>query len=98
MIKKILYIIKHLYNPYILYWYDLLTERHLKNRTGECINCFDCCKYDEMTHCEHTDIENKRCRIYCNRKCDEWFPISKKELDLMKKWKPWLDCKYSFIK
>jgi len=30
MFKKILYLITQWYNPYPLYWFDLLTERHLK--------------------------------------------------------------------
>jgi len=96
MIKKIILLLKEGYNPYPFYWFDLLTERHLKYRKGECVDCFDCCKYDEFACCEHVEINQKRCKIYNNRNCDQWFPISPKELEFMKSWKPWMNCKYSF--
>lgn len=81
------------YNPYPLYWFDLLTERHLKNRMGECIDCFECCKYADGGQCQHVDSGTKRCKIYDHRTCDEWFPISQKELDYMKSVKPEFKCK-----
>jgi len=102
MIKKLLYIIKFRYNPYLFYWFDLLTERHLKYRTGECIDCVDCCEHccDSTIvgncYCKYVDLINKRCKIYEKRICNIWFPISQKELDYMKSIKLNLNCKYKF--
>ena len=96
LLKKLKYIFKHRYNPYPFYWFDLLTERHLKNRVGECTDCIDCCKYVTGGKCLFADATLNRCNIYDNRKCNQWFPISQKELELMKEWKPFLKCKYSF--
>jgi len=97
--RKIQYLISKRYNPYPFYWFDLLTERKLKNRVGECKNCYDCCKFDDCGNvCEHVDKENIRCNVYDKRKCDKWFPISKKELELMKEWKPFMNCNYDFKK
>lgn len=96
LLKKIKYIFKHKYNPYPFYWFDLITERHLKNRVGECTDCIDCCKYVSGGKCLFADANSNRCNTYHNRKCNEWFPISQKELQLMQEWKPFLKCKYSF--
>lgn len=104
MIKKIWYMIRHGYNPYPMYWFDLLTERHLKHRVGECIDCLECCKYgcncvkvgSCECYCSHVDIANRRCLIYDKRTCDIWFPISQKELDYMASVKPGFTCKYKF--
>jgi hypothetical protein len=90
--KKIVYLLRG-YNPYFLYWFDLLTERHIKNRKGSCIDCCNCCKHDDW-HCEHIDAVKKRCLIYKNRWCNEWFPVSPKELKFMESIKPGLECKF----
>lgn len=60
IVKKLKYIFKHKYNPYLFYWFDLLTERHLKNRIGECINCIDCCKYVTGGKCLFADANSNR--------------------------------------
>lgn len=96
MIKKILYMVRQKYNPYPLYWFDLLTERHLKNRVGKCIDCIECCKFAGGGHCQFADLILKRCNVYTQRTCDEWFPVSRKELELMTEWKPGFKCKFSF--
>ena len=91
MIKKIKYLLSG-YNPYKLYWFDLLTERHLKSRVGECIDCIECCKYncdccktkETECYCKYVDLKNKRCTVYNNRNCNIWFPISQKEIDVRK--------------
>lgn len=94
--KKLRYLFKQRYNPHPMYWFDLLTERHIKNRTGECKDCFDCCKYTVSGHCKYVDVKNKRCTVYNDRQCDQWFPVSQKELDYMKKVKPGIECKFGF--
>lgn len=96
MIKKIFYLLSQRYNPYPLYFFDLLTERHLKNRVGDCIDCINCCQYVCGCYCSNVDLELKRCKIYDNRKCDEWFPVSQKEIDYMAEVKPGFKCRYSF--
>ena len=105
MLKKIKYIITQRYNPYPLYWFDLLTERYLKNKKGECINCVECCKYNCICakekeidcYCQFVDLKIKRCIIYNNnRNCNIWFPISQKEIDYRKKIQPNFECKFSF--
>lgn len=73
-----------------------MTERHLKNRIGECVNCYECCKYTNGDLCNHIDLENKRCKVYNNRTCDEWFPVSQKEIDCMATYKIGFKCKFSF--
>ena len=99
MIKKIFYIIRHRYNPYNGYIWDLLTERKLKYRVGECVDCIECCKYSCGYACDHADLNAKRCTIYDNRSCNVWFPISQKELDYFKKIKgKSFKCKFSFTK
>jgi len=98
MIAKLKYIFTHRYNPYFFYWFDLLTERKLKYRFGECVDCIGCCKYSCGCACEYADIKAKRCTIYNNRSCDVWFPISQKELDYMASIKPNFRCKFSFKK
>jgi hypothetical protein len=95
--KKILYILRQRYNPYLLYWFDLLTERHLKNRLGKCIDCVECCKYIQG-QCQYVDLKTNRCTIYNKRKCDKWFPVSQKEIDYMAKCKPGFKCKFEFKK
>lgn len=97
VIKKLRYLLKG-YNPYPLYFFDLLTNRHIKNRVGECVDCIECCKHIGGGQCEHADIKTKRCKIYNKRTCDEWFPISQKELDFMTEIKPGFKCKFSFKK
>ena len=86
------------YNPYWNYWFDLLTERHLKNRLGKCEDCLECCKFndDSGRHCEQADLKTKRCKIYNKRTCDQWFPVSPKELALMYQWKLGFKCKFSW--
>ena len=96
MLKKIKYIIKQRYNPYPLYWFDLLTERHLKNRVGECIDCVECCRYICGCYCHNIDIVNKRCKVYPKSDCDIWFPVSQKEIDYRSKIQPGFKCKFSF--
>jgi len=96
MIKKILYLITQRYNPYPLYWFDLLTERHLKNRIGECIDCFECCKHIDGGQCEHVDLESKRCKVYSKRTCDKWFPVSQKEIDYRAEIQPGFKCRFRF--
>jgi hypothetical protein len=99
---KLKYIVIHRYNPYPLYWFDLLTERHIRNRIGKCIDCIECCAYvsenenDIIEYCEHVCHKTKRCKIYNKRKCDKWFPISEKELKYMISIKPNMTCKFSF--
>lgn len=97
MLQKLLYLFKTGYNPYFLYWLDLLTERKLKYRIGECIDCVNCCKSGEE-YCPFVDIKTKTCVTYNRRQCDQWFPISKKELEFMERIKPGLNCKFKFIK
>lgn len=99
MIKKILYLLKQRYNPYHLYWFDLLTERQLKNRKGNCVECIECCRYNCGSckcYCNNADLEHKRCKIYDNRKCNIWFPVSQKEIDCRIKVQPGFKCKFSF--
>lgn len=96
MIRKLIYILKHRYNPYPTYWFDLLTERHLKNRQGECVDCVECCRYLCGCLCEHVNKETKRCNIYENRTCYEWFPISQKDIDYRASIQPGFKCKLSF--
>ena len=104
--KKIRYVILNRYNPYPFYWFDLITERHLKNRVGECKDCLECCKYNcsciktikSGCYCQYADLKTKRCNIYENRNCDIWFPISPKELDYFKGIKRDFKCNYSFKK
>ena len=96
MIKKIKYILKTHYHPYWGYWFDLFTERHLKNRVGECVDCAECCRYSCGCFCEH--VKNNRCLIYDHRTCDIWFPISQKEIDYFNTIKPNFKCKFSFKK
>jgi hypothetical protein len=96
MIKKLLYLFRQRYNPYPFYWFDLLTERHLKNRIGECVDCIKCCKHVEEGQCKFIDLEMKRCKIYNNRTCNEWFPVSQKEIDYRTKIQPGFECKFSF--
>lgn len=99
MVRKILYILRHRYNPYPLYWFDLLTERHVKNRVGECIDCIECCHYvcgDGGCYCRNVDKESKRCKIYGNRTCNVWFPVSQKEIDCRAKIQPGFKCRFSF--
>ena len=104
MIKKVLYMLKHGFNPYPFYWFDLLTERHLKNRVGECENCIECCRYlcnckisnGGSCYCKNVDLKSKRCKIYNNRTCNIWFPISQKEIDNRKRFDPNFKCKFSF--
>lgn len=106
MIKKIIYLLTQRYNPYPLYWFDLLTERNLKYRKGECINCIDCCKYncncvkdvESNCYCRYVDLENYRCTIYYKRTCNIWFPISQKEIDYRKEIQSNFNCKFSFKK
>jgi hypothetical protein len=98
MFKKIWYMIRHWYHPYPLYSFDLLTERHLKNRKGECVDCFECCRYSDYGHCKYVDTVKKRCKIYNKRKCDIWFPVSQKEIDYMTSIKPNFYCKFYFTK
>lgn len=106
MLKKIKYIITQRYNPYRLYWFDLLTERYIKNREGECINCVECCKYncvckmeiETNCYCSYVDLKNYRCNIYYNRTCNIWFPVSQKEIDCRKEIQPNFRCKFSFKK
>jgi hypothetical protein len=96
MFKKILYLLKQGYNPYFLYWFDLLTERKVKYRVGECIDCVECCKYICGCHCMYVDKEKKRCKIYDKRTCNKWFPVSQKEIDYRAKIQPGFKCKFSF--
>ena len=98
MVEKILYLLKYRYNPYLFYWFDLLTERHIKNRIGECIDCIECCKHVGGGQCVFANSKDKRCNIYNNRTCDVWFPVSQKELDFMTEIKPGFKCRFSFIK
>ena len=98
MWKKIKYMVKHRYNPYFFYWLDLLTERKLKYRVGECIDCIECCKH-HLYVCPHADLKTKRCDVYKNRTCNVWFPISQKEIEYFKKIKgKSFKCKFSFTK
>ena len=104
MLKKIKYIITQRYNPYRLYWFDLLTERYIKNRRGECIDCVECCKYNCVCtketeidcYCQFVDLEINRCIIHNKRTCNIWFPISQKEIDYRKEIQPNFKCKFSF--
>jgi hypothetical protein len=96
--RKIRYIIKQGYNPYWYYWFDLLTERKLKYRKGQCIDCYECCKYVDYGHCKYVDILKKRCIIYNNRKCLIWFPVSQKEIKFRQSVQPGFKCKFYFKK
>ena len=97
--KKLKYIITHgFYHPYFPYWFDLFTERHIKNRIGECIDCIECCKHIGGGQCQYINLKSKRCNIYNHRTCDIWFPVSQKELDFMNSISPRFKCKFSFIK
>lgn len=102
MFRKIFYIISQRYNPYRFYWFDLLTERHLKNRIGECKDCIECCRYTccncKQCYCSHVDIINKRCKIYDKRKCNIWFPISQKEINCRVEIQEDFQCKFNFKK
>lgn len=107
MWNKIKYITTHgFYHPYFPYWFDLLTERKLKYRTGKCVDCVECCKYNCHCcksksfdcYCSFVDLKNKRCKIYDHRDCNVWFPISQKELDCWKKWRMDFKCKFKFEK
>jgi len=99
MIKKLKYIFTHqMYHPYFGYWFDLLTERKLKYRTGECVDCVECCRYSCGCLCSHVNPITKRCIIYDKRTCDVWFPISQKEIDYMAKVKPGFKCRFKFEK
>jgi hypothetical protein len=103
ILKKLKYLFSG-YNPYPFYWFDLLTERHVKNRGGECFDCLECCKYNcdcckshtSDCFCKHVDLEKKRCRIYDIRTCNVWFPVSKKEIDIRIKFQPEFKCKFIF--
>src|SRR5690554_3824795 len=95
-IKKMLYLLKQQYNPYPLYFFDLLTERHLKNRIGECYDCFECCKHVDGGQCKYVDLETKKCKIYDKRNCNEWFPVSQKEIDYRAKIQSGFKCRFSF--
>jgi len=96
---KIKYLATHKwYHPYFGYWWDLFTERHLKSRKGECVDCINCCKHWGYI-CPHANLKTKRCDIYDNRTCLIWFPISKKELDYFYKIKgKGFKCKYTWDK
>lgn len=96
VLKKIKYLLLQRYNPYPLYFFDLLTERHIKKRTGECINCVECCRYVCGCYCRHLDLKAKRCKIYENRSCNKWFPVSQKEIDYRVKIQPGFECRYKF--
>lgn len=102
LIHKISYMLKTGYNPYPLYWYDLLTERYLKDRIGECTNCIQCCRYIcgscQECYCIYTDRQNLRCTIYDHRKCNIWFPVSQKEIDYRAKIQPGFKCRFIFNK
>jgi hypothetical protein len=99
IIKKLKYILLHqFYHPYFGYWLDLFSERHLKNRVGDCVDCIECCRHIGGEYCKHINIKTKRCLIYKNRTCDEWFPVSQKEIDFMVRIKPDFKCRFSFKK
>lgn len=96
LLKKLHYMISQRYHPYPMFWYDLLTEHHIKNRTGECVDCIECCRYTCGWYCEHANLETKRCDIYDKRKCYVWFPVSQKDIDYMAECKPGFRCKFKF--
>ena len=104
IIKKILFVIKQRYNPYPFYWFDLLTERHVKNRRGVCNDCVMCCMYscaclreqEGLCYCMYVDLEKKRCKVYDKRTCNIWFPVSQKEIDHRTKIQPDFKCKFIF--
>lgn len=93
MLKKLLFIFQSSYYPYLFYYFDLLTERHLKHRTGECI---ECCRYLDGTPCGFANTKTKRCKIYNKRQCNIWFPISQKEIEWRKKQQPNFTCNFKF--
>lgn len=96
MIKKLRYLFSQRYNPYLFYWFDLLTERHVKNRIGECVDCVACCRYTCGCYCEHVNLRTKRCKIYNSRECNIWFPVSQKEINYREKIEPFFMCKFKF--
>lgn len=94
--KKLKYIIVHQYNPYPMFWYDLFTERHIKNRIGECVDCSECCRFLCGCYCVHVDRDRWRCKIYDDRKCHVWFPVSQKEIERRESIQPGFKCKFRF--
>lgn len=98
IVKKLHYIITYRYHPYPIFWYDLLTERHINHRKGYCIDCIECCRYTFGWYCEHANLDINRCDIYNNRKCYVWFPVSQKDIEYREKCQPGFKCKFWFEK
>ena len=106
IIKKLKYVIQTGYYPYFGYLTDLITERELKYRTGKCVDCIECCHYfcdvvktcKSECYCKYADIKNKRCKVYNNRDCNVWFPISQKEIDYRKSIQRNFTCNFHFCK
>ena len=97
--KKLIWAWRNRYCPYPLYLWYLITERHLKHRVGECIDCIACCQCvcgRRGCYCQYANQETLRCDTYNARTCNVWFPISPQELAYRATIQRGFQCSYTF--